>query len=151
LALANAPDFRPCPFCAHAELVVVTIAGEPPAYVIACPERRTLGGDKAFDTTAFVAACRERGVTAHLAQTDTRRGGSAIDRRATRHAGYRVRQILRKRIEEHFGWAKTVGRIRQTVFRGLCRVDLQFKLTMTASNLLRPARIPIAVPAGARP
>lgn len=113
--------------------------------------RRTLGGDKAFDTLDFVAACRERGVTPHLAQNDTRRGGSAIDRRTTRHAGYRLSQIVRKRIEEHFGWAKTVGRIRQTVFRGLRRVNLQFKLTMTASNLLRLARIRIAVPAGARP
>ena len=113
--------------------------------------RRTLGGDKAFDTIDFVAACRERRVTPHLAQNDARRGGSAIDRRTTRHAGYRLSQIVRKRIEEHFGWAKTVGRIRQTVFRGLRRVDLQFKLTMTASNLLRLARIPMAVPAGARP
>jgi hypothetical protein len=59
--------------------------------------------------------------------------------------------MVRKRIEEHFGWAKTVGRIRQTVFRGLRRVDLQFKLTMTASNLVRLARIPMPVPAGARP
>jgi len=113
--------------------------------------RRTLGGDKAFDTVDFVRACRERGVTPHLAQNDTRRGGSALDRRTTRHAGYRLSQMVRKRIEEHFGWAKTVGRIRQTVFRGLRRVDLQFKLTMTASNLLRLARIPMAVPAGARP
>jgi hypothetical protein len=53
---------------------------------------------------------------------------------------------VRKRVEEHFGWGKTVGRVRQTVFRGLRRVDHQFKLTMTASNLLRMARIPIAVP-----
>ena len=113
--------------------------------------RRTLGGDKAFDTIDFVAACRERRVTPHLAQNDARRGGSAIDRRTTRHAGYRLSQIVRKRIEEHFGWAKTVGRIRQTVFRGLRRVDLQFKLTMTASNLLRLARIPMAVPKAARP
>ena len=113
--------------------------------------RRTLGGDKAFDSVDFVARCRQRGVTPHLAQNDTRRGGSAIDGRTTRHAGYRLSQIVRKRIEEHFGWAKTVGRIRQTVFRGLRRVDLQFKLTMTASNLLRLARIPMVAPAGARP
>ena len=112
--------------------------------------RRTLGADKGFDSIDFVAACRERGVTPHLAQNHTRRGGSAIDARTTRHAGYRLSQIVRKRIEEHFGWAKTVGRIRQTVFRGLRRVDLQFKLTMTASNVLRLARIPIAVPEGAQ-
>jgi len=112
--------------------------------------RRTLGGDKAFDTVDFVTACRERRVTPHLAQNDTRCGGSALDRLTTRHAGYRLSQMVRKRIEEHFGWAKTVGRIRQTVFRGLRRVDLQFKLTMTASNLLRLARIPMAVPVRAR-
>ena len=65
--------------------------------------------------------------------------------------GYRLSQIIRKRIEEHFGWGKTIGRIRQTVFRGLQRVDQHFKLTMTASNLMRLARIPVAVPSGAAP
>jgi transposase len=111
-------------------------------------QRRSLGADKAYDTQDFVAGCRERNVTAHVASNDTRRGGSAIDARTTRHASYRVSQIIRKRIEESFGWAKTVGRIRQTVFRGLERVDQQFKLTMTASNRLRMARMPIAVPNG---
>jgi hypothetical protein len=56
---------------------------------------------------------------------------------------------VRKRIEEHFGWRKTIGRIRQTVFRALKRVDQQFKLTLTASNLMRLARMPIAVRTGA--
>ncbi|MEO8005421.1 MAG: IS5 family transposase, partial [Betaproteobacteria bacterium] len=111
--------------------------------------RRSVGADKAYDTTDFVAACRERNVTPHVACNDTRRGGSAIDGRTTRHIGYRLSQIVRKRIEEHFGWGKTVGRLRQTVFRGLGRVDQQFKLTMTASNLMRMARMPTAVPAGA--
>ena len=109
--------------------------------------RRSVGADQAYDTTDFVAACRERNVTLHVACNDTRRGGSAIDRRTTRHPGYRLSQIIRKRIEEHFGWGKTIGRIRQTVFRGLQRVDQQFKLTMTASNLMRLARMPVAVPA----
>lgn len=111
--------------------------------------RRSVGADKAYDTTDFVAACRERNVTPHVACNDTRRGGSAIDGRTTRHTGYHLSQVIRKRIEEHFGWGKTVGRIRQTVFRGLQRVDQQFKLTMTASNLLRIARMPLAVPSGA--
>jgi transposase len=111
----------------------------------------TVGADKAYDTADFVAACRSRNVTPHVAQNDGRRGGSAIDGRTTRHVGYRLSQIVRKRIEEHFGWGKTVGRIRQTVFRGLQRVDQQFKLTMTASNLTRMARILFAVPQGARP
>ena len=102
-------------------------------------------------TQDFVAACRQRNVTPHVASNDTRRGGSAIDARTTRHTGYRLSQTIRKRIEEHFGWGKTVGRIRQTVFRGLQRVDRQFKLTMTASNLKRMARILFAVPQGATP
>lgn len=111
--------------------------------------RRSIGADKAYDSADFVAACRQRQVTPHVACNDTRRGGSAIDGRTTRHAGYRLSQIVRKRIEEHFGWGKTVGRMRQTMFRGLRRVDQQFKLTMTASNLRRMARMPLVVPCGA--
>lgn len=103
--------------------------------------RKTLGADKNYDTRGFVAACRERRTTPHVASHTTRCGGSAIDARTTRHPSYKASQIVRKRIEEHFGWAKTVGRIRQTVFRGLGRVDQQFKLTMTASNLVRMARL----------
>jgi transposase len=80
---------------------------------------------------------------------DTRIGGSAIDARTTRHSGYAVSQTIRKRIEEHFGWGKTIGRIRQTVYRGLRRVDQQFKLTMTASNIVRIARMLGATPQGA--
>jgi IS5 family transposase len=108
-----------------------------------------VGADKAYDTADFIAACRTRKVTPHVAQNEGRRGGSAIDGRTTRHAGYRLSQTIRKRIEEHFGWGKTVGRIRQTVFRGLQRVNQQVKLTMTASNLTRMARILFAVPQGA--
>ena len=108
--------------------------------------RRSVGADKAYDTADFVAACRERNVTPHVARNDTRNGGSAIDGRTTGHAGYRLSQIVRKRIEEHFGRGKSIGRIRQTVFRGLKRVDQQFKLTLTASNLMRLARMPLAEP-----
>lgn len=102
---------------------------------------KTVGADKAYDTADFIAACRARHVTPHVAQNDGRRGGSAIDGRTTRHEGYRLSQTIRKRIEEHFGWGKTVGRIR--------RVDQHFKLTMTASNLTRMARILSAGPQGA--
>lgn len=112
---------------------------------------KTVGADTAYDTADFIADCRKRNVTPHVAQNEGRRGGSAIDGRTTRHVGYRLSQTIRKRIEEHFGWGKTVGRIRQTVFRGLQRVDQQFKLTMTASNLTRMARILFAVPQGATP
>jgi len=107
---------------------------------------KTVGADKAYDTADFIAACRQRQVTPHVAQNHGRSGGSAIDGRTVRHDGYRISQVIRKRIEEHFGWGKTVGRIRQTVFRGIRRVDQQFKLTMTASNLTRLARIMFAVP-----
>jgi transposase len=110
---------------------------------------RTLGADKAYDVNEFIAACRDRGVTPHIALNETRTGGSAIDGRTTRHPGYELSQVVRKRIEEHFGWGKTVGRIRQTVYRGLRRVDQHFKLTMTASNILRMARMPSVVPQGA--
>jgi transposase len=104
-------------------------------------QRKTVGADKGYDTRDFIAGCRQRGTTPHVASHTTRWGGSAIDGRTTRHRSYALSQLVRKRIEEHFGWAKTVGRIRQTVFRGITRVDLQFKLTMTASNLVRMARL----------
>ncbi len=107
---------------------------------------KSVGADKAYDTKDFIDACRGRNVTPHVACNDTRRGGSAIDARTTRHDGYELSQTVRKRIEEHFGWGKTVGRIRQTVYRGIRRVDQHFKLTMTASNIVRMARILMAVP-----
>lgn len=110
---------------------------------------KTLGADKAYDTADFIAACRRRNITPHVAQNIGRRGGSAIDGRTTRHEGYRLSQAIRSRIEEHFGWGKTVGRIRQTLFRGIRRVDQHFKLTMTASNIMRMARILFAAPQGA--
>ena len=109
---------------------------------------KTVGTDKAYDTSDFVAACRERGVTPHAVANDTRRGGSAIDGRTMRHAGYAPSQTIRKRIEEHFGWGKTVGRIHQTLCRGIRRVDQHFKLTMTASNIVRMAKLFSAVPQG---
>ena len=110
---------------------------------------RTVGADKAYDTNDFIVGCRARGVTPHVACNDTRLGGSAIDGRTTRHSGYELSQVIRKRIEEHFGWSKTVGGLRQTVYRGLKRVDQHFKLTMAASNIVRMARMPSAVPQGA--
>lgn len=112
-------------------------------------QRKTVGADKGYDTRDFIAGCRQRRVTPHVASHTTRWGGSAVDGRTTRHSGYAVSQIVRKRIEEHFGWAKTVGRIRQTVYRGLRRVDQQFKFTMTASNIVRMARILCAGSQGA--
>jgi hypothetical protein len=110
---------------------------------------KSIGADKAYDTADFVQACRDRNVVPHVAQNTARPGGSAIDGRTTRYAGYALSQTIRKRIEEHFGWGKTVGCIRQTAYRGLRRVDQHFKLTMLTSNIVRMAKIPIEAPQGA--
>jgi hypothetical protein len=115
---------------------------------IATSRPRTVGADKAYDTRDFIEACRSRHVTPHVASNDSGTRRSAIDGRTMRHEGYRLSQIKRKRIEEHFGWGKTVGRIRQTVYRGIKKVDQHFKLTMSASNLVRMARMLSAVPQG---
>ena len=115
---------------------------------IATSRPRTVGADKAYDTRDFIEACRSRHVTPHVASNDSGTRRSAIDGRTMRHEGYRLSQIKRKRIEEHFGWGKTVGRIRQTVYRGIKKVDQHFKLTMSASNLVRMARMLNAVPRG---
>jgi transposase len=110
---------------------------------------KTVAADKAYDTRDFIQACRQRRVTPHVARNDTRNGGSAIDGRTTRHVSYALSQTIRKRIEEHFGWGKTVGHIRQTLYRGLQRVDQHFKLTMAASNIVRIARLLDGLPHGA--
>lgn len=112
---------------------------------------KTLGAEKAYDTRDFVAGCHARKVAPHLASNQKRWGRSAIDGRTTRHAGYRISQVVRKRFEKLFGWGKSVGRIRQTLFRGLQEVDQQFKLTMASSNLVRMARILFAAPEGSTP
>lgn len=103
--------------------------------------RRTLGGDKGYDTQDAVAAWRARGFTPHVAQNTARRGGSAIDQRTTRHAGYAVSQHKRKRVEEIFGWLKTIGLQRQTRFRGTARVAWMFVFATAAYNLVRLTRL----------
>jgi transposase len=100
------------------------------------PNKVTLGADKGFDTCDFVAELREINVTPHLAQNTSGRQ-SAIDGRTTRHAGYAVSQRIRKRIEEAFGWAKTVAGLRKARHRGLPKIDWQFTLAMAAYNLVR--------------
>ena len=98
---------------------------------------KTLGGDKGFDTYDFVAACRARNITAHVAQNNKRRGGSAIDARTTRHVGYQLSQKIRKCIEEGFGWAKMIGPVGRIKLRGLAKVDFSFVLTFIAYDLVR--------------
>lgn len=99
-------------------------------------KRLTLGTDKGYDTVDFVDALRELKVTPHVAQNNKRRR-SAIDDRTVRHAGYAVSQRMRKRVEEIFGWIKTVGNLRKTRHRGLERVDWMFAFTAAAYNLVR--------------
>ena len=98
----------------------------------------TLGADKGYDVAEFVEAIREQGVTPHVAQ---KKKGSAIDRRTTRHAGYAVSLKIRKRVEEVFGWSKTVGPLRKARFVGLAKVKAQTLFTFAAYNLTRMATI----------
>lgn len=101
-------------------------------------QRLTLGADKGYDAAEFVRDLRKACVTPHVAQKARH---SAIDRRTTRHDGYALSLKHRKRIEEAFGWAKTVGGMAQTMYRGLERVQSRFILTMAANNLARLPRL----------
>src|SRR5712691_4478749 len=103
-------------------------------------QRVTVGGDKGYDTRGLVGEMRERNVTPHVSQNTNRPGGSAIDGRTTRHAGYQVSQRKRKRIEEVFGWLKTVAMLRKTRHRGVFKVGWVFTVRARDSSLrtLRP-------------
>ena len=110
--------------------------------------RVTVGGDKGFDTADFVRECRNLRMTPHVAQNLGRRGGSAIDGRTTRHAGYRISQKKRKRIEECFGWLKTIALLRKVRHRGTLKVDWMFTFACAAYNLVRMRNLmAAAVPA----
>jgi transposase len=98
--------------------------------------RVTLGGDKGYDYPEFVADLRQIEVTPHVAQNTTNRR-SAIDARTTRHAGYAISQRRRKRVEEAFGWMKTIGMLRKLRHRGGPKVDWIFRFTAAAYNLIR--------------
>jgi len=100
--------------------------------------RLTLGADKGYDAGGFIADLRQACVTPHVAQKSRY---SAIDARTTRHEGYALSIKHRKRIEEAFGWAKTVGGMAQTMYRGVARVRSRFILTMAANNLARLTRL----------
>jgi transposase len=99
-------------------------------------KRVTLGADKNYDTQDFVREIRWRRVTPHVAQNNTHRS-SAIDQRTTRHAGYAISQRQRKRVEEIFGWVKTVGLMRKVRHRGRERVAWMFTWTAAIYNLVR--------------
>jgi len=108
------------------------------------PGRVTLGADKGYDVASFIAGCRELGVTPHVAQTSDTRRRSAIDGRTARHSGYVISQRARKRIEEVFGWLKTIGGFRRTRHRGRARTQLSAYVVGAAYNLLRIARLQAA-------
>jgi len=97
----------------------------------------TMAGDKGYDTREFVAELRGMNVTPHVAQNTGRRGGSAIDKRTTRHTGYAISQRRRKIVEEFFGWLKTVAGQRKTRYRGIWRVGWAFTFAAAAYNLVR--------------
>ena len=95
--------------------------------------RITLGADKGYDRRELVQELREHQVTPHFA----RKQSSIIDPRTTRHAGYAISQRKRKRVEEIFGWLKTVGGLRKTRHRGVDRVGWMFTFALAAYNLVR--------------
>ena len=99
--------------------------------------RVTLGADKGYDTQDFITMCRHMNVTPHVARRKT----SKLDGRTTRHIGYQTSQRIRKRVEEIFGWVKTVGGGRKLRYRGMERNRLWWELTAAAYNLLRMAKL----------
>ncbi|QQR45745.1 IS5 family transposase [Myxococcus xanthus] len=101
----------------------------------------TLGADAGYDVQRFVDATRERGMTPHVAQTRDVRRASRVDGRTTRHAGYALSQRARKRVEEIFGWMKTVGGFIKTRYRGQSRTGLWAYFVAAAYNLTRMARL----------
>jgi transposase len=116
----------------------------------AVPKKRwvTLGADKGYDNRDFVSQCRRRRITPHVAQNTARRGGSAIDSRTSRSDGYAISQRIRKRVEEIFGWTKTVGNFRKSRFTGLAKNRLAGFMVAATYNLVRLAKLlPLPEPA----
>lgn len=104
-------------------------------------KRVTLGADKNYDTYDFVTGLRDLCVTPHVAQNLLRRGGSAIDERTTRHAGYVVSQEKRKRIEQSFGWVKIIGLLKKVKLRGKKKISWLFTFANAVYNLYRLSRL----------
>jgi transposase len=125
----------------HAERVAALHMIEPRADR---PRAITLGADKAYDAEDFVNELRSMNVTPHVAQNTSGRS-SAVDGRTTRHGGYAVSQRIRKRIEEAFGWIKSIAGQDKTRFRGRDRVGWAFTFAAAAYNLVRLPKL-LAVP-----
>jgi transposase len=105
--------------------------------------RITLGADKGYDTEDFVTECRELNVTPHVAC----RKYTILDKRTTQHLGYQISQRIRKRIEEIWGWMKTVGGGRKLRYKGVARNQLWAEITTAAYNLVRMAKLVATCPA----
>jgi transposase len=118
---------------AAAVVMVASIEGE---------DKVTVGADKGYDVKSFVAEMRNLNATPHVAPKEK---GSAIDKRTTRHEGYKISQQRRKRIEEIFGWMKTVGGMRKLRHRGLDLVNWMFTLAAAAYNLVRIRNLTLVV------
>lgn len=99
---------------------------------------KTVGADKGYDRADFVEPLRDEGVTPHVA---ARKKGSAVDERTTRHEGYAISQRCRKKVEEIFGWMKTIGGFRRTRYRGRDRTGLCAYLVAAAYNLVRMSNL----------
>lgn len=110
--------------------------------------RVTVGADKGYDTRDFVRECRHVNATPHVAQNLKRNGGSAVDGRTTWHHGYAISQRKRKRIEECFGWLKTIALMRKVRHRGIEKVRWVFTFAAAAYNLVRMRNL-LARPVGA--
>lgn len=100
--------------------------------------RITLGADRGYHSRDFIKQCRERNITPHVAD---KKRGSALDARTTRTAGYRMSERVRKRVEEIFGWTKTIGGLRKTRFKGRARTQLAAYIVGAAYNLLRVTKL----------
>jgi transposase len=102
---------------------------------------RTVGADRGYDNAKFVETARALGATPHVVQNHSRRGGSTIDNRTTKHETYSISLRWRMRIEEIFGWMKTTAGLRRTRLRGVQRNQLSAYLVAAAYNLLRMAKL----------
>jgi transposase len=113
-------------------------------------QARTVGADKGYHHGPFVQGCRKRRIVPHVATAKGRKIGG-LDGRTTRTATYALSQKIRKRIEEGFGWMKTVGGFRKTRFQGIGRTQLCAYFVGAACNLVRMARLALGPPALAAP
>ena len=113
-------------------------------------QARTVGADKGYHNGPFVQGCRKRGIQPHVA-TAKGRNIEGLDRRTIRTATYRLSQKIRKRIEEGFGWMKTVGGLRKTRFKGIGRTQLCAYFVGAACNLVRMATLALGPPVLAAP